>query len=1220
MSMKSNNKRSFKRIVSAILILTILVLCVSGMPYNRKEAKAEEYGLSNPTWNGNVSTWDCVWFGKYWQEDTNGDGVADENDEKTPIKWRVLSVNGDDVFLMADRCLNRKKYNEVSAGLTWNNCTLRSWLNCYDSSYNTANIDYSADGFLSSAFSTEERDSVQKGYLGDYVYLASSSEVTNETYGFLADLGTASETRIAKNTDFTNSKDESFQSCFWWVREPVVTTRAWVMRITPDGYGNEMCYSPISDVMMVRPVLHLDLSSNVWKYAGTVSSDGTVNEVETSNFNSESRKNKTFNEYIYRSDVLMDDSVPSSKVWRSVIKEPGICEELVDELGNGMRVASDLWTMIHDIGDSIDNPASEVDIILREQDTYQAIIFDVLSQFSFSECFGKTGEAVSTVNGKIKTTNKLIKHLNEQYKNTGKLGWINEITKHSEKKWSDLSVSEQEEGWEAINDFYKLGNPEWVSKLSKGLKNAGILSKLGGTIYDTIEYIGNIYSLYQMTDAMKDVLYIMFQKCPESNVALKNALKDNYEIISSNMENFIDKASMGAVSVLGRYTLNIWMGIFWEELKESLVASNPYVLTIWVAYQGSTFLCNSLFNTDKTVEAYYNMLSMKDFKDIVQKSYETIKEQYIASQTAQNAELFLAVNQIMNNSIYNDWGYGIKYYSALDSAIISKIGEITKKNKTEELINAMKSIQNSYKLGYASTLTSWIYCLEEDFPNEYSNYCDILNEDFDVDEFVKSYKIACPVDVLIYNMNNKLVASVINDIPYNETDDLIIYVNGDNKTILFSKDSDQYHLEYVGNNIGTMDVQIQEFQNGDSIRTVGFNQLPLEDNIKYESEYTNNILDDVTYYITKDKDVSEANYDSSNDKIVKHHIRIENGALKHNNEIGTEFDLQEGEKVELIPLIAKDMKNVKWQVSGDVEVITEDDISYIFVGKKDITVTGMLVESYTINALSTSGGKITPFGEKIVGEESDQIYYIKADKGYSISDVLVDGVSVGKTEYYIFENVKQNHYIKAIFVENMEPDPSTSASPTASVSPTASPVASATTSPAASATASPTASPAVSASPTTSPATRATASPAVSASPTASSVTSTTACPAVSASPTTSSVAGATTSPTASASPVASAAIEKQAVSEIKIVKVTCNSKTKKVVVKLKIKGANVKIKVGKKSYKKAKAKGKTYTLKLGYRLKEKQKVIILITKKNYKTLKNTYLVKSKQKKKKPIF
>ena len=36
-----------------------------------------DYGLANPRKDASGNTiWDCVWFGNYWQNDTNGDGTA----------------------------------------------------------------------------------------------------------------------------------------------------------------------------------------------------------------------------------------------------------------------------------------------------------------------------------------------------------------------------------------------------------------------------------------------------------------------------------------------------------------------------------------------------------------------------------------------------------------------------------------------------------------------------------------------------------------------------------------------------------------------------------------------------------------------------------------------------------------------------------------------------------------------------------------------------------------------------------------------------------------------------------------------------------------------------------------------------------------------------------------------------------------------------------------
>lgn len=65
----------------------------------------------------------------------------------------------------------------------------------------------------------------------------------------------------------------------------------------------------------------------------------------------------------------------------------------------------------------------------------------------------------------------------------------------------------------------------------------------------------------------------------------------------------------------------------------------------------------------------------------------------------------------------------------------------------------------------------------------------------------------------------------------------------------------------------------------------------------------------------------------------------------------------------------------------------------------------------------------------------------------------------------------------------------------------------------------------------------------------------------------------------------------------------------KKITGKVSVKKATVKIKVGKKKYKKAKVSGKNFTLKTS-KLKKKTKVTIKVTKSGYKTLTKTYKVK----------
>ncbi len=71
--------------------------------------------------------------------------------------------------------------------------------------------------------------------------------------------------------------------------------------------------------------------------------------------------------------------------------------------------------------------------------------------------------------------------------------------------------------------------------------------------------------------------------------------------------------------------------------------------------------------------------------------------------------------------------------------------------------------------------------------------------------------------------------------------------------------------------------------------------------------------------------------------------------------------------------------------------------------------------SYTITASTGNGGTITPSGNINVNCGENKEFVIAADEGYIISDVLVDGQSVGSISSYSFTNVIANHTISATF-------------------------------------------------------------------------------------------------------------------------------------------------------------------------------------------------------------
>jgi uncharacterized repeat protein (TIGR02543 family) len=72
----------------------------------------------------------------------------------------------------------------------------------------------------------------------------------------------------------------------------------------------------------------------------------------------------------------------------------------------------------------------------------------------------------------------------------------------------------------------------------------------------------------------------------------------------------------------------------------------------------------------------------------------------------------------------------------------------------------------------------------------------------------------------------------------------------------------------------------------------------------------------------------------------------------------------------------------------------------------------------TITATAGAGGSVSPSGTTRVASGANQTYTIKANAGYQVTDVLVDGSSVGAVGAYTFSNVTAPHTISASFAQN----------------------------------------------------------------------------------------------------------------------------------------------------------------------------------------------------------
>ncbi len=239
--------------------------------------------ITEASYDENGDAWvDDVKYRRISKSDTNNDEYFGDAEYRyfkwERIKWRVLKNDGSTLFLAADKGLYCKAYNETYTSITWEDCTLRSWLNnefygtAFSSGEQTAiaaqdvinedNPDYNTEG------GNDTRDNV---------YLLSIGEVTNSEYGFCEDYNTYSVSRRIQVSDYAHARggwDSTYKgNSWWWLRSPG-DDASYAAYVTPDGYvdrdGDDVYY----DNYVVVPALHINLSSDLW----FLTDDGTSGE------------------------------------------------------------------------------------------------------------------------------------------------------------------------------------------------------------------------------------------------------------------------------------------------------------------------------------------------------------------------------------------------------------------------------------------------------------------------------------------------------------------------------------------------------------------------------------------------------------------------------------------------------------------------------------------------------------------------------------------------------------------------------------------------------------------------------------------------------------------------------------------------------------------------------------------------------------------------------
>ena len=258
-----------------------------------------DYGITHPETDDENITWQCLTFGSYYQSQyspkqapqnpVEGTEYTDSDNtemiyqggkyyKKEPIKWRVLSADGNDAFLIADQNLDSQCYhNEYCNETSWAASSIRQWLN--EQFYSRAFTEEEKAAILETTVTTEknpEFGTESGNAVTDKLYLLSADEIKNTYYGFSIDYKQNSLTRQAKNTAYaqangawTNNEADYAGNGWWWLRSSgsFGFNSAYV---GTEGFADYSGFLVVNTGGAVRPVMHIDLGSELWKTAEPV--------------------------------------------------------------------------------------------------------------------------------------------------------------------------------------------------------------------------------------------------------------------------------------------------------------------------------------------------------------------------------------------------------------------------------------------------------------------------------------------------------------------------------------------------------------------------------------------------------------------------------------------------------------------------------------------------------------------------------------------------------------------------------------------------------------------------------------------------------------------------------------------------------------------------------------------------------------------------------------
>jgi len=206
-----------------------------------------DYNLRKISYDIKYAVGNTVTFGAYPQQlFRNGD---------RPIEWQVLAREGDKALLFSIYGLDNQPYNETKKNVTWETCTLRTWLNedflnrAFSAEEQMAILTTTVEAHENPEYNTNPGNSTQ-----DKIFLLSIQE--SEAYPLR--LG-RKPTYYAEHEKDVYTDDRDY--CGWWLRVPGESQK---QAVYVWGVGGNFHETTVDKPRAICPALWVNLDSGIF--------------------------------------------------------------------------------------------------------------------------------------------------------------------------------------------------------------------------------------------------------------------------------------------------------------------------------------------------------------------------------------------------------------------------------------------------------------------------------------------------------------------------------------------------------------------------------------------------------------------------------------------------------------------------------------------------------------------------------------------------------------------------------------------------------------------------------------------------------------------------------------------------------------------------------------------------------------------------------------------